>query len=153
MKFSTNISNFTEITTEERKGIVELDTKHFPVPWTIDQWKEFFELENSDYLLILAQAEQNLVGFLLFQLIRSESLGHLLKIVVDPSVRGNGYGRQLMGEGVAQLVCEGIDAIFLEVEHENIAARSLYQSFSFCELNTVKNFYGTGRNAVRMRRG
>ena len=67
--------------------------------------------------------------------------GELLRIAVDPAVRGRGLGRKLL-EAVTETAGEdGIQTIFLEVRESNRAAVNLYRSAGFREIGRRRGYY------------
>src|SRR5947208_563199 len=52
---------------------------------------------------------------------------------VVPDLQGRGYGRQILSETIADLLAEGQDEIYIEVETNNRNALGLYRSCGFEE--------------------
>ena len=73
-------------------------------------------------------------------------------IVVDPSKRNSGIGRQLMEEAMEELKAKGVSVLFLEVESGNAPAIHLYEKMGFTVYNTRENYYGQGLDALLMRK-
>jgi len=55
----------------------------------------------------------------------------LYQITVEPSLRGNGYGRAALAAGERILVGEGVKELYLNVFSWNTIARSLYDSSGY----------------------
>lgn len=136
-------------------GILELNTV-MPIersahltPWT----RLMFELglQRGDTLLGL-YIQQRLVAYAMLQKIADE--WHLHNIAVQDTLQGQGLGRYLLEEVIAQARQQHLTLILLEVRESNEAARHLYQKLGFTEDGVRKDYYaipGEGReNAVLM---
>ena len=60
--------------------------------------------------------------------------------VVDPTLRGQGIGRDLLRRVCANALGDGASAVHLEVETDNDHALGLYESVGF-ELHTTEDYY------------
>jgi mycothiol synthase len=60
-------------------------------------------------------------------------LGEIFVIAVDPAFHGQGLGRSLTIAGLAFLASKSIEIGMLHVEHDNVAAQSLYRDLGFVE--------------------
>lgn len=91
-------------------------------------------------------------GFALFQLIAPEA--EILTIVVDPALRGQGYGRALLGQALLAAARNGAHQVFLEVEAGNAAAIALYEGAGFTQTGVRKGYYrqadGSRSDAIAM---
>jgi len=76
--------------------------------------------------------------------------GRLYSIAVDRASRGQGIGRQLLADAMAQLVARGVKRVYLEVERSNTAAVELYERNGFRAMDVLPAFYGPNRDGVRM---
>jgi len=83
--------------------------------------------------------------------LRSRS-GRVYSVAVKPEFAGQGLGRQLLNWSLAALEAEGVRRVYLEVRAANIAALGLYQSAGFTPIRTLRDYYGTGFDGIRMRR-
>lgn len=75
----------------------------------------------------------------------------LMTIAVAADLRGRGLGGALLRAGLAAAVTRGADTMFLEVRSDN-PARELYSHLGFAAIDTRRNYYGPGSDAVVMRR-
>lgn len=69
-----------------------------------------------------------------------EITGQVEPIGVAPEFQGSGLGRALMYEGVRRLTERGARRMFVEVDAENDAARSLYESVGFRVRETIHKY-------------
>jgi mycothiol synthase len=58
-------------------------------------------------------------------------LGEIFVIAVDPEFHGQGLGRALTHSGLASLWSRSVQTGMLHVEHDNVAAQSLYRDLGF----------------------
>ena len=92
----------------------------------------------------MAQNPRNFVlnrerGFLIGQAVVDEA--EVLTLAVDPCARRQGIARALVAEFIAVAGQKGANHAFLEVEAQNVAALSLYQSFGFAKTGLRRDYY------------
>jgi ribosomal protein S18 acetylase RimI-like enzyme len=75
----------------------------------------------------------------------------LESIAVDPAFRNRGVAQALLGATLAKMRSERVSTIRLMVELENESALRLYRQAGFVRVRRVKDYYGPGRDAWRMR--
>jgi ribosomal-protein-alanine N-acetyltransferase len=76
----------------------------------------------------------------------------ILTVGVIAQHRGQGIARQLMA-GITEWALEqGSIAMMLEVKTDNAAAISLYESLGYSKLNIRKDYFGSGLDALVMRK-
>ena len=83
---------------------------------------------------------------------RGLAFGRIYSIAVDSTMRGQGIGRAMLVDAMAQLVAAGVKRVVLEVERTNSAAVRLYERSGFSPVDVLPGFYGPGRDGVRMAR-
>lgn len=93
--------------------------------------REGFDPE--DIMLIVSPDAGRLVGFCRIVIERGEEgpEGEVVVLGVDPSMRGQGFGRWLLTWGVQRAKSKGAANVFLAVEGDNEKALSLYRSVGF----------------------
>jgi mycothiol synthase len=106
--------------------------------WTNDQLNErireqWFDAEG----FLLHEIDGVLAGFC-WTMIHPASatdpeLGEIYVIAVDPAFHGKGLGRALTIAGLAYLASKSVTVSKLHVEHDNLAAQSLYRDLGFLE--------------------
>jgi ribosomal-protein-alanine N-acetyltransferase len=70
---------------------------------------------------------------------------------VIPSHRGKGIARHLMALITDWAKQQGSTAMMLEVKVDNLEAIGLYESLGYSKLNTRKDYFGSGLDALVMR--
>jgi ribosomal-protein-alanine N-acetyltransferase len=128
-----------------------LDLDFFPNPWTYKDWENLF-IGPQDRLLIVAKKEELIIGLSLFDFSVADSFSHLLKILIHPSNRGQGFGDDLLNFSLKTLKAWKIETTFLEVEENNQSAIGLYEKYGFKKIHLKKHFYSNGENAWVMTR-
>jgi len=78
--------------------------------------------------------------------------GRIYAVAVHRSARGRGLGERLMRVAMRRLESLGVSYISLEVRTTNRAAIRLYRKLGFGEGRKIADYYGHGRDAVRMMR-
>jgi ribosomal-protein-alanine acetyltransferase len=96
----------------------------------------------------VAELGGRVVGFAVCRRV-VEGESEVLSLVVDPTLRRRGIGKQLMLE----MLASAPGTWFLEVRESNVAAIKLYESLDFLEIARRPDYYqDTGETAVVMRR-
>lgn len=72
------------------------------------------------------------------------------EFIVDPERRQQGLGTRFMSLFLNELRDWGLSEVHLEVAEDNAAALALYRSSGFQETSRRKDYYGPGRDALRM---
>ena len=95
----------------------------------------------------------DLAGFALGRVVADED--ELLTLAVDPMLRRQGIGADLMGQFLAKAKERAAQSVFLEVIDDNEAARALYLKTGFTVQGLRRGYYhfpnGMRRDAVVMR--
>ncbi|MGH9453968.1 MAG: ribosomal protein S18-alanine N-acetyltransferase [Terriglobia bacterium] len=113
------------------------------------QWKEadYDSLFSQPGRVALAATEASagerqagaILGFAIFRQVVDEA--ELLNLAVEPSCQRRGIGRDLLREGMRQLVQAQAQFLFLEVRGSNQAALALYASMGFERLSLRPAYY------------
>jgi ribosomal-protein-alanine N-acetyltransferase len=70
--------------------------------------------------------------------------------VVAPEARGRGIGGSLVRAGMDWAKAVGARRMLLEVRPDNVPAVRTYEKLGFTALNTRRDYYGTGADALVM---
>lgn len=138
--------------------IAQMESETFSDAWSVSTLEETMCYEyNSIYVLYVIKENGNntalqenkvrccpihsyqngaVCGYVIANFVAGES--ELLRIAVDVSCRGRGYGRMLMKYYHEQIRCE---RYLLEVRAGNRPARTLYEAFGYKEIGIRKNYY------------
>jgi len=79
------------------------------------------------------------VGFILCR--SSGQEGEILSLAVAPNLRRSGLGSALLEAAMTHAAKQAIEALFLEVAEDNVAARRLYQKFGFAIVGRRSKYY------------
>ncbi len=117
--------------------------------WSIDDY--IFEVTNYEAIFLVAELEQNVIGFILIRLITTLNICEILNFGVCQSQQKNGIGKQLLQESVKYLKLININKVELEVREKNTQAINFYLKNNFIPDGVRKNFYlNPNDNAILM---
>ena len=129
--------------------IMSLERSSLALPWPEDAVLRLLEPSSSETSFAFACVMQGAGYVGVTGVLDEAEIGNL---VVDESCRRQGVGIALMKFALEELDRRGVMSIFLEVEAGNVAAFELYKKLGFVEYGRRPDYYGTGRDAVLMRR-
>ncbi len=129
---------------------VSLDKELFPYsPWSTSQYKEEFSAPTR-YFVVAEDEAKNIIGYAgVFAPGGAEA--DVLTVGVVPEQRGKGVARHLMALVTEWADQQGSTAMMLEVKVDNLEAIGLYESLGYSKLNTRKDYFGPGLDALVMR--
>lgn len=127
--------------------LISLDQTFFPTPWSSKQWAE---LEMSTHTLFGWREAGKLTGFALLWTLEGNDAVHLLKILLLESSRGTGSSRKFWSDIQEKLRTRGFRTVYLEVEANNLRAKSFYEKAGFKVLRKIKGYYSNGDDAITM---
>jgi len=113
-----------------------------PRPWSETEFRDLLDMPGA-FLLLRPDA------FLLGRSIAGEA--ELLTLAVAPEARQRGVGRALTQDFAATSRRLGAGTAFLEVAHDNIAARALYHASGWRDAGRRRGYYAPGLDAILMR--
>ena len=142
--------NYRVATAFDLPVFVSLDKELFPYsPWSASQYKEEFSAPTRHFVVALDD-EQRIIGYAgVFAPGGTEA--DVLTVGVIPDQRGKGIARQLMALITDWAKQQGSSAMMLEVKVDNTEAIGLYESLGYSKLNTRKDYFGAGLDALVMR--
>ena len=131
--------------------LVSLDKELFPYsPWSAGQYREEISAPTRLFVLALDDAS-SVIGYAgVFAPGGAEA--DVLTVGVVPMHRGQGIARELMARITKWAMEEGSIAMMLEVKTDNVEAISLYETLGYSKLNVRKDYFGTGLDALVMRK-
>ena len=127
-----------EMLPEDLESVADLEKRSFSVPWSAETIQEAAE-SRLDRVWVL-MSEGKVAGYCDFRIVAGE--GELMRIAVEPSSRGQGFGRKLLETLTETAARNGVDEIALEVRVSNQRAIALYKSFGF-RIEAVRKRYYT----------
>jgi ribosomal-protein-alanine N-acetyltransferase len=142
--------NYRVATAFDLPVFVSLDKELFPYsPWSASQYKEEFSAPTRHFV-VAVDDEQSIIGYAgVFAPGAAEA--DVLTVGVVPNHRGKGVARQLMELLTNWAHNQGSTAMMLEVKVDNAEAIGLYESLGYSNLNTRKDYFGPGLDALVMR--
>ena len=106
--------------------------------------KDFATKYLNDYYKIYVYQEDEILGFIITEDTVDDN--SIILLYVDKDYRRNGIGSKLI-EYYTNIANK---RILLEVSANNIPAISLYKKYGFLTINTRKNYYKDGSDAIVM---
>jgi ribosomal-protein-alanine N-acetyltransferase len=131
--------------------LVSLDKELFPYsPWSAGQYREEISAPTRLFVVALDDAS-SVIGYAgVFAPGGAEA--DVLTVGVVPQHRGKGIARELMARITQWAIDQGSIAMMLEVKTDNVEAISLYESLGYSKLNVRKDYFGSGLDALVMRK-
>ena len=131
--------------------LVSLDKELFPYsPWSSGQYREEISAPTRRFIVAVDEG-QSVIGYAgVFAPGGAEA--DILTVGVIAQHRGQGIARELMAGITKWAIDQGSIAMMLEVKTDNAAAISLYESLGYSKLNIRKDYFGTGLDALVMRK-
>lgn len=134
-----NISDINEI--------MEIEYKCFGPDAFSESLITFLIINFKDLFLVL-EHNGRIIGYASATI--EASKGHIMSIAILPEYRRRGFGEKLMKTIIRKLKESGADRVVLEVRVDNKPAISLYRKLGFKELDTLKEYYRDGCDALLM---
>ena len=111
-----------------------------PTPWSKENFYSSFEIGHHS---LICKADSQLIGFIIFSIIKREA--HLLNIGIIKDWQNKGAGSLLLESLIKQSKVLGAKKIFLEVRSKNQKALSFYKKYKFIE-DALRVDYYSGDN-------
>lgn len=108
-------------------------------------------LGNPHAVMRVIETEYTLAGYSLLLTRSGSHAGRLYSIAVAPAFRGQGLGKRLLDDVVAQARERACRELRLEVRQDNEAAIRLYRDYGFSFLEQRPRYYQDGADALRFR--
>jgi len=127
--------------------IVEIEGLCFPRETAFPAGMFAYLIRYSE-ALVACEPDGKVAGFVMGYI--SGNVGAVYTLDVHPSSRRRGAGLALLLALEKRLCLLGAEAIRLETALENPEAMRLYRRAGYRERELVRNYYGRGKDAVRM---
>lgn len=133
---------------EDQLAALHARAMTIPQGWNISDFKDicagpgtFLVVTNETGVVTASpgQSMGDLFGFALGRVVLDEA--ELLTLAVDPTLQGQGYGRNTLAAFETSAAERGAKLAFLEVAVSNQAARRLYGSAGWVETGTRPAYY------------
>ena len=131
--------------------LVSLDKELFPYsPWSSGQYREEISAPTRRFIVAVDEG-LSVIGYAgVFAPGGAEA--DIVTVGVISQHRGQGIARQLMAGITKWAIDQGSIAMMLEVKTDNAAAIGLYESLGYSKLNIRKDYFGSGLDALVMRK-
>lgn len=106
----------------------------------------------SNRELIVAQRDDEVLGYGLVLLHRGTRLARLYSLAIAPEAQGLGMGKRLLQALESATAQRGRLYMRLEVAEDNPQAIGLYQSLGYVRFGTLSDYYDNHQNALRMQK-
>ena len=122
-------------------AIAEIHGESFVRPWSDGDFEKMLADPIYDCLVARQHGRADLpaAGFVMFRVAADEA--EIISIATEQTNRKKGAGRALMEGAIRQLEADRIPILFLEVDENNLAAISLYNSLHFKKIGERKGYY------------
>lgn len=135
-------------TVDDVAAVVALERVCFDEPWNADSVAT--EVAAADRIARVAAGADGIEGWSSTSVVGDTA--DLLRVAVDPSVRGRGLGRVLVDDVLRHASRAGAERVLLEVAEPNAAARALYAATGFREIHRRRRYYAGGADALVLER-
>lgn len=126
-----------EMGEEDLLGVVQLEQKIFPRPWSEKSFRD--ALASLDRCYLTAVCGDAIVGYC--GLWCSIDTADLCNLAVAEDFRRQSLGCELLSRGLAAVKDRGVERVVLEVRCSNVAAIALYAKFGFEKLGIRPGYY------------
>jgi ribosomal-protein-alanine N-acetyltransferase len=117
----------------------------FPDPWSAETfWSELAHVPETRYYLV-AEDDGGLAGYAGLAVVAGQADVQTLAVAADR--QGQGLGRLLLDDLVAEARRRGAGAVLLEVRAENERAQALYRGAGFERIGLRRGYYQPGQQA------
>ena len=131
----------------DMNSIVNIEKTSYEKPyWNESLLKYLFNESITDSVWIF-EFKKKIIGFLIDQRCQNEI--SILNVAIDKNYRNNGFGKKILNQYLSKLPSNSV--VFLEVNINNIIARKIYAELNFEKVDSRKNYYNNGDDALIMR--
>lgn len=127
--------------------IVQIEAACFPLETAFPRGMFAFLIKNA-VTIVACGADGRLIGFIIGY--PSGRTGIIYTLDVVPQSRHKGVGHALLAEMERRLCLQGVTRFRLEAALANPEALRLYHHAGYEAVELLRDYYGSGNNAVRM---
>ena len=121
---------------EDLPGIAAIERASYEFPWSQGVFRDCLL---AGYYSVVLEHNDSVQGYAILSIAAGEA--HVLNLCVTQSLRGYGYGGQLLDELIARARAEDVTRILLEVRPTNEAAIRLYRKRGFVPIGSRRGYY------------
>ena len=132
-------------------GVHNVEVQAFPdTAWSVESfWSELAGVPDTRHYLVAASGEQ-IIGYAGLMTVGRDA--DIQTLAVAPNSRGAGVGGRLLDELLNEAVRRGCSRVMLEVASIGKDAQRLYRTRGFDVSGRRASYYGSGVDALIMRR-
>jgi ribosomal protein S18 acetylase RimI-like enzyme len=119
---------------------------------------EAFNMRQFNYLVrssscyfVVADIHNLIGGYLILTTRCNSKMLRIYSLAINPNLRGQGIAKKLIQFSLEFAKTKGYSIISLEVNEANLTAIKLYEKIGFCKLGYKRDYYGTGKHALKMK--
>jgi len=127
----------SEASVRDAAALAAIHAASFQRGWSESEFEQL--LADRAVVAQRAAVGRRIAGFILSRLAADEA--EILSVAVGKRHRGRGLGRRLLDLHLRRLAAMGTQAVFLEVDETNTAARLLYERAGFEEVGRRGGYY------------
>jgi ribosomal-protein-alanine N-acetyltransferase len=122
-------------------------------PWSMGQFKEEFKgVPRTHFFTVAVDSNNQIIGYAAVMVAAPGIEADVLTVGVLPEHRKSGIGTAFMEQLENWASDKESNAMMLEVGVDNSSAIALYKSLGYVQISLRKNYYGTGLDALVMRK-
>jgi len=122
-------------------------------PWSMGQFKaEFKGVPRTHFFTVAVDSNNQIIGYAAVMVAAPGVEADVLTVGVLPEHRKSGIGTAFMAQLESWAIEKESNAMMLEVGIDNASAIALYESLGYSRISIRKNYYGTGLDALVMRK-
>jgi [ribosomal protein S18]-alanine N-acetyltransferase len=137
-----------EFLPKDFKSICKLDEECFPPEIAYDPEEIAGALAQPHTFCIVAEREEQVIGFILVHYRRA--VGHIITIDIRPDFRRGGIGNRLMDTAEKRFQQLGVRRVVLEVDLRNESAIAFYAARGYATRRILYHYYRDGSDAWLM---
>ena len=131
-----------KMTVDDVPAVAAIDRASFSLPWSEGSFRSDLTANPAAHLIVAERPAGNgrpIAGYAGYWLVIDEA--HLSTLAVDPELRRQGIGRELLQVAMRQAARQGAQLMTLEVRVSNEPAKQLYEKLGFRVVGRRRRYY------------